>query len=53
MKQESRCMMSKKIITKVLLQEKHYWDSELKSIVKFHLTDIHFLKNFKTNFLPT
>ena len=26
---------------------------QMLSIVKFHLPDIHFLKNFKTNFYPT
>ena len=38
---------------KVLLQEKNYWGHLLKSIVKFHLTDILSLKNFKTNFFQT
>ena len=38
---------------KVLPQENYYWELLLKSIVKFHSTDIHFLKNFKTNFFPT
>ena len=38
---------------KVSPQERHCWEHLLKSIVKFHSTDIHFLKNFKTNFSPT
>ena len=38
---------------KVWLQEKHCWEHLLKSIVKLLLTDIHFLKNSKTNLSPT
>ena len=46
-------MVIMEIITKVLPQENYYWELLLKSIVKFLSTDIHFLKNFQTNFSPT
>ena len=45
--------LAMQITTKVLLQENNYWEHLLKSIVKFHLTDIPSLKNFKTNFFQT
>ena len=38
---------------KGFVQEKHYWELLMKSIVKFLSTDLHFLKSFKTNFFPT